>query len=228
MAYKFFDDDASNFEVQNLLGALHAGVGDAGEILSTVARITDGDDESWVDEWSATAHRVAAIADACASAEHDASARDAYLRAAQYYATALTAVDGLPDADTALKQIFTEHRRCYDAYAARLVRPAEPVAIPYEGTTMPGYFFAAAEGRRPTMILNNGSDGAITWMYPGIGAAAIARGYHVLVFDGPGQQSMLFERSIPFRPDWENVITPSSTSCWRATTSNPIASRCMA
>jgi hypothetical protein len=30
----------------------------------------------------------------------------------------------------------------------------------------------------------------------------------VLVFDGPGQQSMLFERGIPFRHDWEHVITP--------------------
>jgi hypothetical protein len=30
----------------------------------------------------------------------------------------------------------------------------------------------------------------------------------VLLFDGPGQQSMLFERDIPFRPDWENVLTP--------------------
>ena len=27
-------------------------------------------------------------------------------------------------------------------------------------------------------------------------------------FDGPGQQSMLFERGVPFRPDWEAVLTP--------------------
>jgi hypothetical protein len=36
----------------------------------------------------------------------------------------------------------------------------------------------------------------------------VARGYNVLVFDGPGQQSMLFERNVPFRSDWEHVITP--------------------
>jgi dienelactone hydrolase len=30
----------------------------------------------------------------------------------------------------------------------------------------------------------------------------------VLVLDGPGQQSMLFERGVPFRHDWEHVITP--------------------
>jgi hypothetical protein len=29
-----------------------------------------------------------------------------------------------------------------------------------------------------------------------------------VLFDGPGQQRMLFERGIPFRPDWEHVIGP--------------------
>jgi hypothetical protein len=208
VAYKFFDDDGLNFEVQNLLGQLHAGTGDAGEILATVGRISDGDDASWVREWEATADRVAQIADECAKDGHDVSARDTYLRAAQYYATALTSIDGLPDADVALKRVFAAHRHCYAEYAARLDRPAEPVQIPYEGTTMPGYFFSAGDGRRPTLILNNGSDGPITWVFPGVGAAAVARGYNVLVFDGPGQQSMLFERGIPFRYDWEKVITP--------------------
>ena len=28
------------------------------------------------------------------------------------------------------------------------------------------------------------------------------------MFDGPGQQSMLFERGVPFRYDWEAVLTP--------------------
>jgi hypothetical protein len=30
----------------------------------------------------------------------------------------------------------------------------------------------------------------------------------VFVYDGPGQQSMLFERGVPFRYDWEAVLTP--------------------
>jgi pimeloyl-ACP methyl ester carboxylesterase len=39
-------------------------------------------------------------------------------------------------------------------------------------------------------------------------AAGLERGYNVLIFEGPGQGSMLFERQVPFRYDWENVITP--------------------
>jgi alpha-beta hydrolase superfamily lysophospholipase len=58
------------------------------------------------------------------------------------------------------------------------------------------------------VILNNGSDGPVTTLWPALGAGGVGRGYNVLVFDGPGQQSMLFERNVPFRHDWEQVITP--------------------
>jgi hypothetical protein len=29
-----------------------------------------------------------------------------------------------------------------------------------------------------------------------------------VAFDGPGQQPAWFEHGIPFRPDWEAVLTP--------------------
>ncbi len=193
-----------------MLGALRTGCGDPGEILSTVASITDGDAQSWVSAWSRLAHRIAKIADDALAQGHPVSARDAYLRASVYFAAVLPSVDGVADAETVLHTAFREHRRCFDAYITLLDVPGEKVDIPYESTTMPGYFFApAADGAaRPTIILNNGSDGAVTGLWPGFGAGAIERGFNVLVFDGPGQQSMLFERGIPFRPDWEHVLTP--------------------
>ena len=40
------------------------------------------------------------------------------------------------------------------------------------------------------------------------GAAAVERGYLAITFDGPGQGHALFEQGLPFRPDWEAVITP--------------------
>ncbi len=39
-------------------------------------------------------------------------------------------------------------------------------------------------------------------------AGALERGYAALVFDGPGQNALLWLQNIPFRPDWEKVITP--------------------
>ena len=62
---------------------------------------------------------------------------------------------------------------------------------------MPGYLFVPETGDTPrgTVILNNGSDGAVTSML-GMVDAACDRGYNALTFDGPGQQSMLFEQDI--------------------------------
>jgi dienelactone hydrolase len=209
VAFSFFDDDGFNFEVQALLGSVRTGCGDAGEILATVATIANGDAAGWVSAWQALGDRVAVIADAAAARHHGVSARDAYLRAATYYATALTSVDGVDDPDTALQQVFAQHRRCFDAYVERLEPPAFKVDIPYGHSAMPGYLFVPDTGGTPrrTLVLNNGSDGAVTSLL-GMAKAACGRGYNALIFDGPGQQSMLFDRSIPFRADWEHVITP--------------------
>ena len=40
------------------------------------------------------------------------------------------------------------------------------------------------------------------------GWAALERGYHAMTFDGPGQQAALFLQQLPFRHDWEAVLTP--------------------
>jgi dienelactone hydrolase len=207
----FFADPAFEFETRNILGNVHYGCGDIGEALTAVAAITDGDDSSWVAHWQDLARRIEAIATAAQTRGHRVSARNAYLRAAAYYAATLTAIDGIEGGEELLGPLFAAHRRCFDAHAALLDPPAERVAIPYEGDTLPGYLFVPADDgkARPTLILVNGSDGPVTAVWPGLGAPALARGYNVLVFDGPGQQSMLFDRQVPFRPDWEHVITPA-------------------
>jgi hypothetical protein len=210
MSRKFFDHEQFNFELQLALGGVAYGCGDVGELLSTADRIIDGDADSWCAEWSATGERIASTAEVCAAAGHGVSARAAYLRASCYHALALSAVDGTKDPQAILGPTFRAHRRCFDAYADLFDHPVERVQIPYEGDHMPGYLLrpAVAERPLPTLIMNNGSDGPITSLWPVVSAGAVARGYAVLVFDGPGQQSMLFERGVPFRHDWENVITP--------------------
>ena len=67
---------------------------------------------------------------------------------------------------------------------------------------------AAPGERRPLVVMNNGSDGATSAMWLEGGAAAAERGYHWMTFDGPGQQAALYEQNIPFRHDWEAVLTP--------------------
>ncbi len=93
-----------------------------------------------------------------------------------------------------------------------LLEPAvTPIRIPFEGTTLPAYFIPAhgrANEVRPLIILTNGYDATITDMYFASAVAATQRGYHCLLFDGPGQGELLYEHDVPLRPDWETVIRP--------------------
>ena len=206
MGFEFYSDPDTNYGVQVALGGVPAGLGDVGEILVAVQNAPNGDDESWAAAFGALAERVERIADSSDSSGDKRSARDAYLRAAAYYAARLEAVQSQAD-DTIVQRAFEDHRRCWDAFADLNEPPLERVAIPYEGSTMPGYFLSVDGSKRPTMVLINGSDGAVTWVWQEM-LAAYQRGFNALIFDGPGQQSMLFEKRVPFRPDWEAVITP--------------------
>jgi pimeloyl-ACP methyl ester carboxylesterase len=81
--------------------------------------------------------------------------------------------------------------------------------MPYEETTLPGYLCINPNtvGPAPTIISNEGKDG---WAEDGkfVVDAALPRGYHVLLYDGPGIGKVIRIQNLPFRHDWENVITP--------------------
>jgi hypothetical protein len=64
MFEKFCTDPSFDFETRTLLGGIHYGAGDSGEMLTAVADITDGDATSWVTQWRALAERIQAIGEA--------------------------------------------------------------------------------------------------------------------------------------------------------------------
>ncbi|MGL6162473.1 alpha/beta hydrolase family protein [Microbulbifer sp.] len=205
----FMQHEQMDFETQILLGGCYYGAADAGEILSTIGRIPSGDFEQWYREWHALAERIQKIAEGCAAAGHPVSARKAFLRAAGYFSASAIFIDGTEDPSRGVPA-WKRHLDCWEQFCAGLSPPAEKVYIPYEGASLPGYFFRpnSSGGRRATIIFNNGSDGATSAMWQFGVAAALERGYAALVFDGPGQNAMLWLHGIPFRHDWEKVIAP--------------------
>ncbi|SNS24567.1 alpha/beta hydrolase family protein [Rhodococcoides kyotonense] len=205
----FYRNDDFDFQVRLALGAAAFGATDAGEVLSTIAPVRDNDHDAWFEAWIELGTRVRSLADASAEKGHDVSAAQAYLRAATYFAIAVDSVAGL-DSDDQLLPTFRLHRSAWDRFVDTTSHSVERIEIPYEDGPMPGYVFRpSGDGaRRPTFVMVNGSDGALTSLWSSGAAGALARGYNVVMFDGPGQQSMLFERSIGFRPDWEAVVTP--------------------
>jgi pimeloyl-ACP methyl ester carboxylesterase len=87
---------------------------------------------------------------------------------------------------------------------------AARIAIPFGQASLHGYLFRAADDGqpRPTLIINGGYDSTAeeSWFFSG--AAAVARGYTAIAFDGPGQGAAIIEDKIVFRPDWEAVVGP--------------------
>ncbi|WP_460108557.1 alpha/beta hydrolase family protein [Streptomyces sp. YKOK-J1] len=210
MTHRFSENVQFDYEIRLALGSAWRQGADPGEVLATAAAVADADGQRWFDAWVGLGRAVRERADRAAAKGHTVSARDGWLRAAGYFGTALVGVDAVADPGKRLAEVFPEHRACFARFLRAWDPPAEPVAVPYEGTTLPGYLVGppGATGPLPTLIANNGSDGPVSSAWTLLGAPAVARGYRVLLFDGPGQQSTLFERGMTFRPDWENVVTP--------------------
>ncbi|MCJ1378675.1 hypothetical protein MMC17_001774 [Xylographa soralifera] len=205
-----FKDNSFAFEFVRNLGFMYYGGSDLGEMIATAGQIEEGDFESWFTGWDKLAHRILSRADASLSAGHLESAREAYLRASTYFRTAEFYLHGNP----ADPRILSESRASQKAYAdaAKLAGSTwEPAQIPYEGTTLPGYFYKVDDSGkpRPTLIFIGGFDSSLEELFFFAGAAAVRRGYNCLTFDGPGQGAPIREQKLLLRYDYEAVVTPA-------------------
>ena len=202
----FFKEEALNFQMLFALGGAGYGVTEVGEVLATFDRIhAKGDTyRATYEEFLRLGRRTRERADSEHAAGRVESARSSYLRAAMYLDQALfyTLASKTPTRHQE-GVVYSEMEGAF-ARAAGLFRPRfEPVRIPWSGGTMPGWFLSpGGKGRRPTVILNNGSDAQNIDMYVYGGAAAMERGLNALILEGPGQGSTLFISSQVFVPDW--------------------------
>jgi dienelactone hydrolase len=200
-----------DFETLFVFGSIGYGCAEFGELVTAVNQVNaaGASYETYYEAFWALARRIETLAGLDLAAGHTASARGAYLRAASYYDMCLYFILGTA-ARAQEAGAYAAMQNCWQQASQLFDPPFEPVRIPYGDSWMPGYLLRPDDRpvRRPTIILNNGQDAQHVALYAMGGAAALERGYNALLFYGPGQGSMLFERQIPFRYDWENVITP--------------------
>lgn len=209
MRFLFDNDESFSFETLRSVGYAAYGGADIGEVITTAERITAGDWQAWYREWRRLADRIAATAEACAAGGHSISASGAYLRASNYYRTAEFYLRDDPRndsrvADTSERAIATFRS------AAHVQRHWTPVHIPYEGIDLAGYYLNVT-GDRPgrTLLAHGGFDSTVEEMFYAVGEAARRYGWNCLIFEGPGQGSALRRHQLPFRHDWEAVVTPA-------------------
>jgi hypothetical protein len=118
-------------------------------------------------------------------------------------------IDGLAD-QTVLLPTFHEHRKCWEAVVDASEGCWVRMDVPYESTSLPGYLLRPdnSGAARPTFVVTNGSDSSLPSMLVHRASEALSRGWNAFLYGGPGQQAMRFERNVPFRYDWEAVLTP--------------------
>jgi hypothetical protein len=208
----FFNEPALNFEMLFAVAGAAYGASELGETLAAFDRIKGKKERlsAVYDEFLRLGRQARHRGDEDRKSGRFASARSNYLRSAMYLDQSLFYVLATNEPTRGHEGRTYSEMEASWARAMALLEPAgQAVRIPFDGYHLPGWLLTpGGKGKRPTIILNNGSDAQNIDLWVAGGAAALERGWNALIFEGPGQGGNLFLHNRPFIPDWERVITP--------------------
>ncbi|MBM9518997.1 alpha/beta hydrolase [Desulforhopalus vacuolatus] len=199
-----FENDEMDFAFQWLLGSISNGGAEIGEAFYVAGNIKDGDPASWQREWEKMAIRKENRAKSALGKGHKIAARDNYLKASNYYRTALVSM--LPD-NPKFNGIAKNIRACMKK-AGKLFNPQMIYfEVPFEKTVLPGYFRPVVKDGKPrkTLLMIGGGETFIEDNVFYIEPQAIKNGYNFITVDIPGQGMLPAEGQF-FRKDTETQI----------------------
>jgi dienelactone hydrolase len=197
---------AWSFYVERLIDEAVQGGADFNECHRTLERIPGGDSEAWYKEWTRTAEFLEKLAQEAAEKRHRVTAKDAFFRAFTYYRTSQF---WLEYEDPKKTRAFLKALDCFRKANSLGSATYERVEIPFEGTSLPGYFCAAQRnerGKRPVVLYIGGADTfAEQLLFMGV-SRITERGMSCLTMTGPGQGEVLRVKKIHSRPDYEKPV----------------------
>ncbi len=193
-----------DFAFQWLLGSIPNGGGEVGEAFYVAGNIEDGDPASWQNEWEKMAQRKEARAKAALEKGHKITARECYLKASNYYRTALVSM--LPD-NPKFNGLGKKTRVCMKEAGKLFDPPMTYFEVPFEKTVLPGYFRPVKKDGKPrkTLLMIGGGETFIEDLVFYIEPQAHKRGYNFITVDLPGQ-GMLPAEGLFFRKDTETQM----------------------
>ncbi|KAH9906644.1 alpha/beta-hydrolase [Xylariomycetidae sp. FL2044] len=212
--FRIFKSDFFNFEALRLLSfTAHEG-GEIAEFFEAVGKIKDNDVESWYDAWKQASQKAEVHAVDSELAGNRQAARRAFFRASNYQRAAQFMLGpGRGEQDA---RILTDSENVISNFwqaVTLLDSSTRRLQIPYEdGINLPGYLHLPhpskrLPGKMPLLVNTVGADATqeeIFYIFP---MAALELGYAVITFEGPGQGIILRRHGLPFRPDWEVVVS---------------------
>jgi dipeptidyl aminopeptidase/acylaminoacyl peptidase len=190
--------------IRGVIATSLSGGADLGEVYKVVSALKGraGEGPAWFGEWSAMAEKVARLGETAGAAGHATTASAAYMRAANYYQTG----------ERLLQPRSEESQQAY-ARAVALFKKGmadvpfisiEAVEVPFEGTSLPGYFVKSRDAGAaplPTLVFFDGLDITKEMQYFRGVPELIKRGLAVLIVDIPGTGESIRFRGMPARYD---------------------------
>ena len=143
MTHLAVKDELLDAQTLRAAGAAPYGGADIGECFTTARAVNGTNLASWHAAWTSMAARTLSLAESEQAAGRLDSARLAFFRASSYFRTAGVMLLGAP-LDSRLIESYAQQAGAFRSGASLLAEPPEILEIPYEGTTLPGYFFRAS------------------------------------------------------------------------------------
>jgi predicted amidohydrolase/dienelactone hydrolase len=169
------------------------------DFQATLARITRWDD--WCREWGRTARHYEQLAETAEAADRTVTAGEAWRRAALCWHWGKFVFTDHPEEQRAAHERTVA---CFRRGAGTLSPPAEPVRVPYAGSTLAAYLRVPAGPPPAIVIMIPGLD-SVKEELQATAEHMLRRGLAVLAIDGPGQGEASCEFSI--EPAYERVVT---------------------
>jgi predicted amidohydrolase/poly(3-hydroxybutyrate) depolymerase len=169
---------------------------------ATLARIQTWDD--WCREWGRAAQHYEQLAQKAEAAGSAVTAGEAWRRAALCWHWGKFVFTDHPEEQRAAHERTVA---CFRRGAGALTPPAEPVRVPYGGTTLAAYLRVppAGPGERPPIVIMIPGLDSVKEELQATAEYLLARRLAVIAIDGPGQGETEYE--LPIESAYERVTT---------------------
>jgi pimeloyl-ACP methyl ester carboxylesterase len=175
----------------------------ASQIYMAVHGIKDGDSKGWREGFRRQGDFQLEHAKVFLENKQNLAAGQNYFGATYAYRASLQYTD---PADNEFKKLIQKMEESFQKGSNLIGIPMRPIEVPFEDTTLPGYFLEQDKKQRPVVIMIGGSDSFREDLFYFAGYPGWKRGYNVVMIDLPGQ-GILPNRGQHFRIDMNKPIT---------------------
>jgi pimeloyl-ACP methyl ester carboxylesterase len=169
----------------------------ASQVFYAVHDVKDGDPKGWRDGFTRLGNAQIEQAQQWSINGQAIKAGQFFLGAAYAYRAALQYTNPFTQEFSSCDSNMEE---AFQKGVEQIGIPIRPVEIPFEGTTLPGYFLEHDTTLRPTVLMVGGGDTFREDLFYFAGYPGWKRGYNVLMVDLPGQ-GITPNRGLHFRAD---------------------------